>query len=181
MRAKNETPKSKARRRLWPALLLFLLLVGLLTGAWLLFLHPAPTAQAPRFSPNATVGALPGRTEEQIREMLQQQVDDTSIAFTINSSPVFANGSAKGDLMLESPANNTNNIRFVILRDDTGEQLYDSGLMRPNSYILEDTLQTDTPLAAGSYPCTATITLYSAGTGEALGLVQAALSITVEH
>lgn len=181
MRAKDETLKSKMRRRLWPALLLLLLLAGLVIGGWWFFLRPAPEAQVPRFSPNATVGALPGRTEEQIREMLQQQVDDTSIAFTINSSPVFANGSAKGDLMLESPANNTNNIRFVIVRDDTAEQLYDSGLMRPNSYILEDALQTDTPLAAGSYPCTATITLYSAGTGEPLGLVQAALTITVEN
>lgn len=178
MKAKTEQTNKKQRRLL---LLALLLLLAAAVGVWFFWLPPAPAQQEPRFAPNATVGALPGKTEEQIRQMLQQQVDDTSIAFTLNSSPVFANGSAKGDLMLESPANNINNIRFVIERNDTGEQLYDSGLMRPNSYILEDSLQAQAPLAAGKYPCTATITLYSAETNESLGLVQAGLTITVEH
>ncbi len=135
----------------------------------------------PQFAPNASIGPLPGKTEEEIREMLQQQVDDKMVAFSINATPTFKNGSAEGNLMLESPGNNINNIEFVITRDDTGDILYRSGLLKPNSYIETDKLQTEEPLPAGEYTCTATITLYDPETTEAKGMAQAALVISVQN
>ena len=142
--------------------------------------QPMETAAEPGFSTTAMVGALPDKTEDEIRAMLQQQMDDTQIAFSINAHPVFADGEAMGDLKLESPANNINNIRFRIVRDDTGEQVYDSGILQPNHYILEDRLQTKEPLEKGDHACTANIYLLDHDTQEEMGHVQAGLTITVE-
>lgn len=110
--------------------------------------------------------------------MLNQEITEKTVAFTVNASPVFETGTAEGNLMLESPANNINNIEFVIKRDDNGETLYKSGLLQPNQYIATDKLLVD--LDPGSYPCTVTITLYDPTTNEAKGLTQAGITLTVK-
>ena len=65
---------------------------------------------------------------------------------------------------------NLNNIRVTIARDDTGEQVYDSGILQPNSYIYSDSLQTKKPLPAGSYACTATVHLLDRDTDKEKGI-----------
>lgn len=161
-------------------LLVLLLLLAVVAGAMLIAGNRAePEPTGPVFAANASVGALPIMSEEEIRARLQQEVDDRTVAFTINPNPIFANGTSKGTLMLESPANNINYIEFVIKRDDTGETIYRSGLMKPNQYIEEDQLLVD--LDKGKYPCTADITLYDTETFEAKGMCQAALTIHIEN
>ena len=168
----------KRGRRLALILLLALLPAagGALHWAWM---HRRPPA--PAYNPNAAVGALPGKTAEQIEAMLNAQMDETTVAFSLNAGPVFADGGAEGDLMIECPEVNLNNIRVTIARDDTGGQVYDSGILRPNSYIYSDRLQTDEPLAAGSYGCTATIHLLDRETGEEKGIAQAGVTLTIER
>ena len=129
----------------------------------------------------AAGGALPGKTAEQIEAMLNAQIDETTVAFSINSEPVFESGEAEGELMIECPEVNLNNIRVTIARDDTGEQVYDSGILQPNSYIYSDSLQTKEPLPAGSYACTATVHLLDRDTDKEKGIAQAALVITIER
>lgn len=133
----------------------------------------------PGFAPNASVGALPGKTEEEIEAMLTQKINEKMVAFTVNAEPYFEDGTSMGNLMLESPANNINNIEFVIRRDDTDEVIYRSGLLQPNQYIAEDTLDVD--LDAGVYNCTVDITLYDPETNEAKGMSQAGITITIKN
>ena len=133
------------------------------------------------YSPNATVGALPGKTNDQIKADMQGKIDDGMIAFSINTNMVFTDGNAEGLLKLEAPVSNTNNIQFVINRDDNGEVLYRSGLLKPNSYIDQDKLQTEQPLKKGVYNCTATVTLHDPETEMEKGKVQAAIVIRVEN
>ncbi len=170
--------QERKKRRLAFALLLVLLPAAAGALHWLL-LNRQP--QAPMQNPNAVVGALPGKTAEQIEAMLNAQIDETTVAFSINSEPVFESGEAEGELMIECPEVNLNNIRVTIARDDTGEQVYDSGILQPNSYIYSDTLQTKEPLPAGSYACTATVHLLDRDTDEEKGIAQAALVITIER
>ena len=94
--------------------------------------------------------------------------------------PTFASGSAEGELKLESPGNNINYIFFTIALDETGELIYESGLLKPNSYIYSDRLQTKEPLPKGTYPCTATVHLVDRETLGEIGTVQAALTLTVQ-
>lgn len=151
-----------------------------ITSYVFVFNQPATPADQLVFAPNAQIGILPGKTDEQIEELLSKTIDENTIAFSINSNAVFENARAKGNLMLESPSNNINYIEFVIRRNDTGDVLYRSGLLKPNQYILEDSLQTKTPLTKGSHECTADITLYDKETLQAKGMVQAALTITIK-
>lgn len=51
-----------------------------------------------KFDDNATTGILPGIDIDQRRKELQKEVDRGMIAFTINTSPVFLNGSSQGNL-----------------------------------------------------------------------------------
>lgn len=168
--------RRKKKRSLLPLLLLLLLLLAV--AAWFL-LRPAPEEESPIFAPNASVGALPGKTEEEIRAMLDQQISDKTVAFTVNANPVFETGRGEGTLMLESPGNNINYIEFVIRWDDTGETIYRSGLLKPNQYIEKDKLLVE--LEKGSYPCTVDITLYDPETFASKGMTQAGITITVKN
>lgn len=178
--AKHAANDKKKRKLILLLLLLFLLLalVGSATAYFLLSARRNQTPTGPSFATNASVGALPGKTQEEIEAMLNQQINDRMVAFTVNAAPVFATGTSKGNLMLEAPANNINYIEFVIRLDDTGETIYRSGLLKPNQYIEEDYLEVD--LSAGNYPCTVDITIYDTETLEAKGMSQAAITITVK-
>ena len=176
----NKQKEKQSRKGLIALILLLLLIIAALL--WY-FTRPQPVEEpeGPRFAPNASIGALPDKTDEEIIAMLQQKVDEKSVAFSIKYNPVFQDGSAEGELKLESPANNINYIYFTINIDETGEQIYESGLLAPNSYIYTDTLQTEKPLAKGVYPCTATIHLVDKDTKEELGMVQAAITLTIQN
>lgn len=174
----REMKRAKRKKRKGVLLLLLLLLLLAAAAAWY-FTRPVETDGGPNFAPNASVGALPGRTREEIEAMLSQKITENTVAYTVNASPVFENGAAKGNLMLESPANNINYIEFVISLDETGEVLYQSGLLKPNQYITEDYLLVD--LDKGSYPCTVDITLYDPETLEAKGMTQAGITVTVKN
>ena len=119
-KSRNAGPEQRApeqgrkKRRL--AFVLLLALLPAAAGAlhWLL-LHRQP--QAPAQNPNAVVGALPGKTAEQIEAMLNAQIDETTVAFSINSEPVFESGEAEGELMIECPQVNLNNICLLYTSD----------------------------------------------------------------
>lgn len=169
------------RKWIWIGAAAVVLAGGAAASYTVFFTQPAEPPERPVFAPNAQIGILPGKTEEQIQEMLTKQIDENTVAFSINSNAVFDNGRAKGNLMLESPSNNINYIEFVIRRDDSGETIYRSGLLKPNQYILEDTLQAKAALKKGVYACTADITLYDRQSLEAKGMVQAALKVIVKN
>lgn len=160
-------------------LLLLLLLLAAL-AAVLIWRAAGPKGEEPAFAPNAVVGA-PGMTDQEIQDALSAKLDDKMISFSLNTEPVFENGSAEGRLLLVSNPSNSNNLQFIIRRDDTGETVYDSQMLSPNTYIEKDVLQTEEPLPAGEYPCTATILLLKAETYEQLGKVEAALTIIVQN
>lgn len=173
----EKEPAHKSRK--WILILLLLLLLLIIAGiGTFVYLRSMPKEQdGPNFAPNASVGALPGKTREEIEAMLNQQITDKMVAFTVNAAPVFDNGKAEGNLMLESPGNNINYIEFVISLDDTGEVIYRSGLLKPNQYIDKDKLLVD--LDAGEYACTVDITLYDPETLDAKGMSQAGITVTV--
>lgn len=178
----NTAQHARRKKRGLLSLLIILLLILLIIAAVVLWRGGADKPaeeEGPEFAANASVGALPGKSEEEIKAMLNQKITEKTVAYTINAVPVFENGSAEGNLMLESPANNINYIEFVIRRDDTGEEIYRSGLLKPNQYITEDKLAVVLP--QGSYLCTADITLYDPETLESKGMTQAAITITVKN
>ena len=135
-KSRNAGPEQRApeqgrkKRRL--AFVLLLVLLPAAGGAlhWLL-LNRQP--EAPAYNPNAVVGALPGKTAEQIEAMLNAQIDETTVAFSINSEPVFETGEAEGELMIECPEVNLNNIRVTIVRTTRASRCMIRGSCSPTA------------------------------------------------
>ena len=76
------------------------------------------------YDDNATVGIMPGVDIDARRQELQNMLDKSMIAFSINTSPVFLNGTAKGNLLIENPGNNAKLLQVSIRNNETEEELY---------------------------------------------------------
>ena len=127
--------------------------------------------------PNAVVGVMPGKTEEQIKDELNQKVSEKMIAFSINSNPYFESGTSEGTFLFENPESNEKFIKLEIYLDDKEKIIYKTGLMAPGSYVSTGRLLQD--LDAGEYKCTAYIHAYNLEDNGYIGKAAAGISITV--
>ena len=107
---------------------------------------------------NATMGVLPGIDMKERQAQLQEQLDEGMIAFSINTSPVFATGGSEGNLMLENPANNAKLLVVEIYIDATQEMVYQSKAIPTGAYI--ENARLDKVLEPGEYPATAYFKAY---------------------
>ena len=60
-------------------------------------------------------GAEPGLTEEEIKALLQKQIDDSTISFSISSDPVFKG--KKAFIVMANPRYNAYDIYYVVTVD----------------------------------------------------------------
>lgn len=117
-------------------------------------------------------GAEPGLTEDEIRELLQKQVDESSISFSISSDPIFKG--KKAFIIMANPRYNAYDIDYVITVD--GKEIIRTSKIAPNQYIEEVELKEALP--KGSYIGEALITGYNKETGEEVGKTLVELNIT---
>ena len=117
-------------------------------------------------------GAEPGLSEEEIRALLQKQVDDSTISFSISSDPVFKG--KKAFIVMANPRYNAYDIDYVITVD--GKEIIRTAKIAPNQYIEEVDLKEALP--KGSYTGEALITGYNKETGEEVGKTIVELNIT---
>lgn len=165
---KQQDQGSKKRAALIAAVLL-LLVAGVATFAWWNATRAGDTLAS---DPNVKVGSLTGSTED-----LDKIVDEGMLTFSINSTPVFDDGSAPGNLMIENPDINNNRFTVTITRDDNGQTIYESGALDPGQYI--DGVPLDVSLPAGEYTCTATFNTFKLSDDSPIGQAAAGLTITV--
>lgn len=129
----------------------------------------------------AQLGQLENKTNEEIQAALDELIEEGSIRISINTNPVFIDGSAKGSLQIENHPNNHYNMRCTITMDvnnDSQEDvIYQSGLMPVNSHIQSDVLTVALP--KGEYPATATFKAYDVSTDTEVGTAIAKLTISV--
>ena len=117
-------------------------------------------------------GAEPGLSEEEIRELLQRQVDESAISFSISSDPVFKG--KKAFIVMANPRYNAYDIDYVITVD--GKEIIRTAKIAPNQYIEEVELKE--ALAKGSYAGEALVTGYNKETGEKVGETIVEVTIT---
>ena len=166
MEAEGKKPLDRKR-----VLIILLLLVSLGIGGWLFLMQDGF-----RFDSAAEDGSLDGLTKEQIQELMNDKVDKSMLAISINSTPVFEDGKGKGSLRIENAANNNYNMRVRIVIDNEQKQIYYSDGIRPGQMIREDYL--DEVLDRGTYACTATFEAYDED-GKKAGEAKAQLNIVV--
>lgn len=117
-------------------------------------------------------GAEPGLSDEEIRALLQKQVDESSISFSISSDPVFKG--KKAFIVMANPRYNAYDIDYVITVD--GKEIIRTAKIAPNQYIEEVELKEGLP--KGNYIGEALVTGYNKETGEEVGQTIVELNIT---
>lgn len=117
-------------------------------------------------------GAEPGLSDEEIRELLQKQVDESSISFSISSDPVFKN--KRAFIVMANPRYNAYDIDYVITVN--GKEIIRTAKIAPNQYIEEVELREALP--KGTHSGEALVTGYNRETGEKVGETIVEVTIT---
>ena len=138
---------------------------------------PANDPGGIEFDPSATEGGWDEADTDEIIAGLNEKVEEGMINISMNTSPVFADSTSKGSLMIVNEEVNNYPQVVEISRDDTGELIYKSGAIPVGSKIESAKLSVD--LDPGTYKCTALFYNVDPDTGDYLGCAGAVVTVTV--
>ena len=131
------------------------------------------------YDSSAVEGGWDQMTPEEIEAALNNNVSEGMINISMNTAPYFENGTVEGNLMLVNESINNYPQKVQIVRNDTGEQIYESGAIAVGSKIERARLDVDLP--AGTYECTAYFHNLDPESGAIIGTAGAIITITIQH
>ena len=131
------------------------------------------------YDSSAVEGGWDNLSPEEIAEKLNEKVAEGMINISMNTAPYFEDGTADGNLMIVNESINNYPQKVQIIRNDTGEQIYESGAIAVGSKI--ERAKLDVALPAGTYECTAYFHNLGPETGEIIGTAGAIINITIQH
>ena len=167
------------------AVIFLVLLVGAGIFLAVRLLHkPADAALASSrsgivYDSSAVEGGWDNLSPEEIEARLNEKVAEGMINISANTAPIFEDGSSEGNLMLVNESINNYPQKVQIVRNDTGEQIYESGAIAVGSKI--ERAKLDVVLPAGTYECTAYFHNLDPETGDIIGTAGAIITITIQH
>ncbi|WP_251211804.1 hypothetical protein [Adlercreutzia murintestinalis] len=176
-RAKLEAQqRSKKRRRI---VTIIVALIAIIIAA-LLSLYMCTDIDMPgrMRSGDAEFGQLDGKTEAEIQAELNRVVDESMFDISIAHTMIFPDGESEGEVRIENVPGNRYLLDCVITEDETGDVLYESGVLEPNHHITSAKLLKD--LDPGTYQATALFHALDPDTEEEVGAVNAQVTIMVE-
>ena len=131
------------------------------------------------YDSSAVEGGWDNLSPEEIAEKLNAKVAEGMINISMNTAPYFEDGAADGNLMIVNESINNYPQKVQIVRNDTGEQIYESGAIAVGSKIEHAAL--DVELPAGTYECTAMFHNLDPVSGETIGTAGAIINITIKN
>ena len=156
--------------------------VGIFTAVRLIR-KPAQTKDDPKtgivYDSSATEGGWDNLSPEEIEARLNEKVAEGMINISANTAPIFEDGASEGNLMLVNESINNYPQMVQIVRNDTGEQIYESGAIAVGSKI--ERARLDVVLPAGTYECTAYFHNLDPESGAIIGTAGAIITITIQH
>ena len=167
------------------AVIFLVLLVGAGIFLAVRLLHkPADAALASSksgivYDSSAVEGGWDNLSPEEIEARLNEKVAEGMINISANTAPIFEDGASEGNLMLVNESINNYPQMVQIVRNDTGEQIYESGAIAVGSKI--ERAKLDVVLPAGTYECTAYFHNLDPETGDIIGTAGAIITITVKN
>ena len=189
MKAKEEyvdTPRETRSKDITVYAIIFLvLLVGAGIFLAVRLLHkPADAALADSksgiiYDSSAVEGGWDNLSPEEIEARLNEKVAEGMINISANTAPIFEDGASEGNLMLVNESINNYPQMVQIVRNDTGEQIYESGAIAVGSKI--ERARLDVVLPAGTYECTAYFHNLDPESGAIIGTAGAIITITIQH
>ena len=116
---------------------------------------------------------------EEIAEKLNEKVAEGMINISMNTAPYFENGASEGNVMIVNESINNYPQQVEFIRNDTGEQIYQSKAIPVGSKI--ERAKLDAALPAGTYECTAYFHNLDPESGEIIGTAGAIINITIKN
>ena len=158
------------------------LTLGIFTAVRLIR-KPAATKDDPKmgivYDDSAIEGGWDNLSPEEIAEKLNEKVAEGMINISMNTAPYFENGTAEGNVMIVNESINNYPQQVEFIRNDTGEQIYQSNAIPVGSKI--ERAKLDVVLPTGTYECTAYFHNLDPESGEIIGTAGAIITITVKN
>lgn len=156
MEQEQKKPKKKSLTPLF-----LLILIGVCAGMGYYIFTMNQQSQKGRLTRDeeALGGMLPGKTPQEISEILNTKVEEGMVNIGIQGEPVFEKNGKKGRLGIENIEANQYSFQVNLVLDETGETIYSSGLIDPGYYV--EYVELNQELQAGDHPATAVFTTYS--------------------
>ena len=131
------------------------------------------------YDSSATEGGWDNLSPEEIEARLNEKVAEGMINISMNTAPYFEDGKAEGNVMIVNESINNYPQQVEFIRNDTGEQIYQSKAIPVGSKIERAAL--DVELPAGTYECTAMFHNLDPVSGEIIGTAGAIINITIKN
>ena len=131
------------------------------------------------YDSSATEGGWDNLSPEEIEARLNEKVAEGMINISMNTAPYFENGTSEGNVMIVNESINNYPQKVQIVRNDTGEQIYESNAIPVGSKIERASL--DVELPAGTYECTAMFHNLDPVSGKIIGTAGAIINITIKN
>ena len=131
------------------------------------------------YDSSAVEGGWDNLSPEEIAEKLNEKVAEGMINISMNTAPYFENGASEGNVMIVNESINNYPQQVEFIRNDTGEQIYESNAIPVSSKIERAML--DVTLPAGTYECTAYFHNLDPESGEIIGTAGAIINITIKN
>ena len=131
------------------------------------------------YDSSAIEGGWDNLSPEEIEARLNEKVAEGMINISMNTAPYFENGTAEGNVMIVNESINNYPQQVEFIRNDTGEQIYQSKAIPVGSKIERAAL--DVELPAGTYECTAMFHNLDPETGDIIGTAGAIITITIKN
>ena len=131
------------------------------------------------YDSSAVEGGWDNLSPEEIAEKLNEKVAEGMINISMNTAPYFENGASEGNVMIVNEAINNYPQQVEFIRNDSGEQIFQSKAIPVGSKIERAAL--DVELSAGTYECTAMFHNLDPVSGEIIGTAGAIITITVKN
>ena len=158
------------------------LTVGIFTAVRMLH-KPTTSKDDPRtgivYDDAAIEGGWDNLSPEEIAEKLNEKVAEGMINISMNTAPYFEDGTSEGNVMIVNESINNYPQKVQIVRNDTGEQIYQSNAIPVGSKI--ERAKLDVVLPTGTYECTAYFHNLDPESGEIIGTAGAIITITVKN
>ena len=131
------------------------------------------------YDSSAVEGGWDNLSPEEIAEKLNEKVAEGMINISMNTAPYFEDGKAEGNIMIVNESINNYPQQVEFIRNDTGEQIYQSKAIPVGSKIERAALDVERP--AGTYECTAMFHNLDPVSGEIIGTAGAIINITIKN
>lgn len=122
-------------------------------------------------------GQAPYKSEEEMQAESEREIAEGMFNISIATRIEFENANSEGLAYIENVPNNPYDMRVVITEDETGDVLYESGVITPNHYI--EKIRLNKALDAGEHAATATFTARDKETQEEAGQAAGAVTLII--